>query len=245
MSQAPLTFARSHDATREACRLGCVVSQQHRPLEERVDSYDQQAVFSRTQTMATRFGLTKWELTAHFAHHLGVKPPMVRAFFAELERLAAYELKRTGEFMVPGIAKVVGPASVGADGPASVDGGVDQVSGEDDGPQGAGGRAAQRRGPVGGRFLVRRGNHEPDRNNCRRSSSSEGAGRRDGPKTRGKHWVGRGLRCPRRPSNQCGDVGAVSSEKARHIVVCGASDFVLKTLLTRGRFVAKTPECLA
>ncbi len=57
--------------------------------------------------MATRFGLTKRELTAHFAHHLGVKPPLVRAFFAELERLAAYELMRTGEFMVPGIAKVV------------------------------------------------------------------------------------------------------------------------------------------
>ena len=32
---------------------------------------------------------------------------MVRAFFAELERLAADELMRTGEFVVPGIAKVV------------------------------------------------------------------------------------------------------------------------------------------
>ena len=83
------------------------MSQQHRPLEERVDSYDQQEVFSRTQTMATRFGLTKWELTAHFAHQLGMKRTVVRAFFAELERLAGDELKRTGEFVVPGIAKVV------------------------------------------------------------------------------------------------------------------------------------------
>ena len=81
--------------------------QQHRPLEKRVDSYDQQEVLSRMQTVATRFRLTKWELTTHFAHHLGVKPPLVRAFFAELERLAEDELKRTGEFMVPGVAKVV------------------------------------------------------------------------------------------------------------------------------------------
>ena len=78
------------------------MSQQHRPLEERVDSYDQQEVLSRTQTMATRFGLKKGELTAHFAHQFGVKPTVVRAFFAELERLAGDELKRTGEFMVPG-----------------------------------------------------------------------------------------------------------------------------------------------
>ena len=82
------------------------MSQQHRPLEERVDSYDQQEVLSRMQTVA-RFRLTKWELTAHFAHQLGVKPTVVRAFFTELERLAAYELLRTGEFVVPGIAKVV------------------------------------------------------------------------------------------------------------------------------------------
>ena len=59
------------------------------------------------QTVATRFRLTKWELTAHFVHQLGVKPTVVRAFFAELERLAGDELMRTGEFVVPGIAKVV------------------------------------------------------------------------------------------------------------------------------------------
>ncbi len=57
--------------------------------------------------MATRCGLTKRDLTTHFVHQLGVKRTVVKAFLAELERLAAYELKRTGEFMVPGIAKVV------------------------------------------------------------------------------------------------------------------------------------------
>ena len=79
----------------------------HWPLEERVDSYDQQEVLSRMQTTARRFRLTKPELTTHFAHQLGVKPTVVRAFFAELERLAAYELMRAGEFVVPEIAKVV------------------------------------------------------------------------------------------------------------------------------------------
>ncbi len=57
--------------------------------------------------MATRCGLTKRDLTTHFVRHLGVKRTVVKAFFAELERLAAYELMRTGEFVVPGIAKVV------------------------------------------------------------------------------------------------------------------------------------------
>ena len=72
-------------------RLGGVVSQQHRSLEERVASYDQQEVFSRKRTMATRFGLTKRDLTTHFVRQLGVKRAVVRAFFTELERLAGDE----------------------------------------------------------------------------------------------------------------------------------------------------------
>ena len=57
--------------------------------------------------MAIRWGLSKRELDTHFVAQLGVKRTLVKAFFAELERFAAYELKRTGEFAVPGIAKVV------------------------------------------------------------------------------------------------------------------------------------------
>ncbi len=57
--------------------------------------------------MATRCGLTKRDLTTHFVRQLGVKRAVVKAFFAELERFAGSELKRTGEFAVPGIAKVV------------------------------------------------------------------------------------------------------------------------------------------
>ena len=57
--------------------------------------------------MAIRWGLSKGELTTHFVHQLGVKRTLVKAFFAELERFAGSELKRTGEFAVPGIAKIV------------------------------------------------------------------------------------------------------------------------------------------
>ncbi len=57
--------------------------------------------------MAIRWGLSKRELDTHFVHRLGVKRTLVKAFFAELERFAGSELKRTGEFAVPGIAKVV------------------------------------------------------------------------------------------------------------------------------------------
>ncbi len=52
-------------------------------------------------------GLTKPQLYAHLAQRLPVKRTVVRAFFVELERLAAYELKRTGEFVIPGVTKLV------------------------------------------------------------------------------------------------------------------------------------------
>ena len=63
---------------------------------------------------ARRMGKT--ELFAHFGDRFGMKRTEVRDFFEELQQLSEAELKRTGEFTLPGIAKLVRqdrPARVG------------------------------------------------------------------------------------------------------------------------------------
>ena len=56
-------------------------------------------------TEARRMG--KSDLFSHFAGQLGVTRAVARQFFDELQQLAEGELKRSGEFTLPGIAKLV------------------------------------------------------------------------------------------------------------------------------------------
>jgi DNA-binding protein HU-beta len=51
--------------------------------------------------------LSRSEIIAHFAERFDVKPARAREFFDELNALAEKELKRTGEFVLPGIVKLV------------------------------------------------------------------------------------------------------------------------------------------
>lgn len=49
----------------------------------------------------------KSELFTHFAERFDVKRTQAREFFDELAMLAEKELKRTGEFVIPGMVKLV------------------------------------------------------------------------------------------------------------------------------------------
>jgi DNA-binding protein HU-beta len=49
----------------------------------------------------------KSELFSHFAERFGLKRTQAREFFDELTTLAEKELKRTGEFVVPNMVKLV------------------------------------------------------------------------------------------------------------------------------------------
>jgi DNA-binding protein HU-beta len=49
----------------------------------------------------------KSELFSHFAEHFGLKRTQAREFFDELTTLAEKELKRTGEFVLPNMVKLV------------------------------------------------------------------------------------------------------------------------------------------
>ncbi len=54
---------------------------------------------------ARRMG--KSELFAHFAERFEVKRAVAREFFDELTMLSEKELKRSGEFVLPGMVKLV------------------------------------------------------------------------------------------------------------------------------------------
>ena len=56
-------------------------------------------------TDARRMG--KSELFSHFAERFEVKRTQAREFFDELTALAEKELKRSGEFVLPGMVKLV------------------------------------------------------------------------------------------------------------------------------------------
>lgn len=58
-------------------------------------------------TMATARRMGKSELFAHFADKFELKRTQVRELFDELTALAEKELKRSGEFTMPGMVKLV------------------------------------------------------------------------------------------------------------------------------------------
>ena len=49
----------------------------------------------------------KSDLFAHFSEKTGMKRAEVRDFFDELQQLSEAELKRSGEFVLPGMVKLV------------------------------------------------------------------------------------------------------------------------------------------
>ena len=57
--------------------------------------------------MAEARRMGKSELFSHFAERFEMKRAQVRDLFDELTRLAEKELKRSGEFVLPGLAKLV------------------------------------------------------------------------------------------------------------------------------------------
>src|SRR5687768_18527645 len=57
--------------------------------------------------MAEARGMGKTELFSHFADRFEVKRTQARDFFDEVNTLAEKELKRSGEFVIPGMVKPV------------------------------------------------------------------------------------------------------------------------------------------
>ncbi len=57
--------------------------------------------------MAEARRMGKSELFSHFAERFDVKRTQAREFFDELQQLSERELKRTGEFVLPGMVKLV------------------------------------------------------------------------------------------------------------------------------------------
>jgi DNA-binding protein HU-beta len=57
--------------------------------------------------MADARRMGKMELFAHFAEKFDIKRTVARDFFDELLILSEKELKRSGEFVVPGMCKLV------------------------------------------------------------------------------------------------------------------------------------------
>jgi DNA-binding protein HU-beta len=62
---------------------------------------------ARRQAMADARRMGKMELFAHFAEKFDMKRTQVRDLFEELLRLSEKELKRSGEFVLPGMCKLV------------------------------------------------------------------------------------------------------------------------------------------
>ena len=57
--------------------------------------------------MAESHRMSKSELFTHFAEHFGIQRAAAGEFFDELQQLTEKELLRCGEFVLPGIAKLV------------------------------------------------------------------------------------------------------------------------------------------
>ena len=106
--------------------------------------------------MADARRMGKMELFAHFAEKFDMKRTQVRDLFEELLRLSEKELKRSGEFVLPGMCKLVVQKRKAREGPQPGHGRADQDSREDR-RQGANREAAEgRRSPaqvVSGRGL--------------------------------------------------------------------------------------------
>jgi DNA-binding protein HU-beta len=65
------------------------------------------ALYSGGTPMADARRMGKSELFSHFAERFEVKRTQAREFFDELTTLAEKELKRSGEFVLPGMVKLV------------------------------------------------------------------------------------------------------------------------------------------
>ncbi len=57
--------------------------------------------------MADARRMGKTELFSHFAERFDIKRTQAREFFDELQKLSEKELKRCGEFVLPGMTKLV------------------------------------------------------------------------------------------------------------------------------------------
>jgi len=57
--------------------------------------------------MAEARRMGKTELFSHFADRFDIKRAQAREFFDELQQLSERELKRCGEFVLPGMTKLV------------------------------------------------------------------------------------------------------------------------------------------
>ena len=57
--------------------------------------------------MAEARRMGKSELFSHFAERFDLKRTQARDFFDELQQLSESELKRSGEFVIPGMVKLV------------------------------------------------------------------------------------------------------------------------------------------
>jgi hypothetical protein len=62
---------------------------------------------TRGDVMAEARRMGKSELFSHFAERFEVKRTQAREFFDELTTLSEKELKRSGEFVLPGMVKLV------------------------------------------------------------------------------------------------------------------------------------------
>ena len=86
----------------------------------------------------------KSELFSHFADRFEVKRTQAREFFDELNTLAEKELKRSGEFVIPGMVKLVVQKRKARMGRNPATGEQIKIAGEDRG-QGADRQAAEGR----------------------------------------------------------------------------------------------------
>ena len=81
--------------------------------------------------MADGRRMGKSELFSHFAERFAVKRGQAREFFDELQSLAETELKRSGEFVLPGMGEAGRPEAQSAYGTQSRHGRDDQDPGKD------------------------------------------------------------------------------------------------------------------
>ena len=95
--------------------------------------------------MAEARRMGKSELFSHFAERFDVKRTQSREFFDELAALCEKELKRSGEFVIPGMVKLVRAEAQRPHRPQSRHRRADQDPGQDRG-QGADRQAAEGRG---------------------------------------------------------------------------------------------------
>lgn len=68
---------------------------------------NERAALTRGTTMAEARRMGKSELFSHFADRFEVKRTQAREYFDELAQLCEKELKRSGEFVLPGMVKLV------------------------------------------------------------------------------------------------------------------------------------------